>query len=110
MSSSRSNICDKTVPNDELVECHDDSATEDIDASTQCHAQDTSTPSQLCTSVAKEDDTLVTCEFDCGPSHATQEHDQQRELTLAGTSRALLKALGGALEVPCGPLRSLEVP
>ena len=67
MSSSRSSICDKTVSNDELVECHDDSATEDIDAGTQWPAQDTSTPSQLCTSVAKEDDTLVTCEFDCGP-------------------------------------------
>ena len=67
MSSSRSRISEQPVSNDELVECHDSSATEDIDSGAQWPAQVTNTDSELCTTVAKEDDTLVICEFDCGP-------------------------------------------
>ena len=49
---------------EELLEC---SATEEIEYATQLPALGAGTDAELCTRTEKEEDTLVTCEFDCGP-------------------------------------------
>ena len=53
---------------EDLAEWQDSCATDEHDSLTQCPTHgSTGTDSEMCSGVAKEDDTLVSCAFDCGP-------------------------------------------
>ena len=67
MSLSRTASCIRPASNEALAEWQDSPATEDMDSGTQWPAPATGTDSELCSSATKEEDTLVSCDFDCGP-------------------------------------------
>ena len=59
---------DRPTDGDELAEWQDSGATSDVDSGTQCSSRAiAATDSDLCSTIGKDDDTLVACEFDCGP-------------------------------------------
>ena len=68
MSASCTSPAEKLTPTEDLAEWQDSCGTDEHDSLTQyvTHGR-TSTDSEMCSGVAKDDDTLVSCEFDCGP-------------------------------------------
>ena len=68
MESASTPSLDRPTDGDELAEWQDSCATSDVDSGTQCSSRAiAATDSDLCSTIGKGDDTLVTCEFDCGP-------------------------------------------
>ena len=68
MADSSTTVVDKQPPTEELAERHDSCGTDEQESLTQWPAHNnTGADSEMSVTVAKEDDTLVSCEFDCGP-------------------------------------------
>ena len=68
MSGSCASVAEKQTPTEDLAEWQDSCATDEHESLTQWPTHGTTgTDSEMCSTVAKDDDTLLSCEFDCGP-------------------------------------------
>jgi hypothetical protein len=68
MATSCTSSCGSPSSAEQLVEWHDSSATDENESGTHCPLHiGAATDSDVYASVTREDDMLVTCEFDCGP-------------------------------------------